>query len=338
MKLRPMQDMKDPRSAEATLPVVFAYHLNGRGGAELLEAQPVAEGHLPHEPYWVHLALDNPATRHWLEHYAKLEENIIDALLVDQPRPRVTEREEGSIIVFRGVNYDETEEPEDMVSIRMFVDKHRIISVRKRKLLAVHDMREAFARDSGPNSTGEFVAMLADFLTTHMEPALGDLQDMIDDAEQAVLEEPDQKLRMNIIDIRKQAILFHRYIAPQRDALGRLKLSERKWLSESDKKLLLECFDRMSRYVEDIQAVRERAQIVHDELTFVLTDRLNKNTFLLSVVSAIFLPLTFLTGLIGMNVKGIPGAEDPQAFWYITGGLLVLAGMQILFLKLKRLI
>jgi zinc transporter len=336
MKLRFMQDVPDPKSAESPSAIVFAYHLNGHGGAEIMEPSQVSQGELPREPYWVHLALDDAGTRHWLEHHAKLEENVIDALMVDQPRPRVAETDEGSVIVFRGINFNADEEPEDMVSIRMFIDKHRIISVRKRKLMAVHAMRDALARGVGPNTTGEFVSMLADFLTTHMEPALAELHDMIDDAEEAVLDSPDQRLRLNIIDIRKQAILFHRYIAPQRDALGRLKLSERKWLSESDKKLLLECFDRMTRYVEDIQAVRERSQIVHDELSFALSDRLNKNTFLLSIVSAVFLPLTFFTGLIGMNVRGIPGAESPQAFWYITSGLFVVVGFQLLWLKLKK--
>ncbi|MFZ4126281.1 MAG: CorA family divalent cation transporter, partial [Rickettsiales bacterium] len=117
---------------------------------------------------------------------------------------------------------------------------------------------------------------------------------------------------------------------------ARMKLSEQKWLHIADKRLLQECYDRMTRYVEDLDAVRDRAQIVHDELVFSLNDKLNKNTFLLSTISAIFLPLTFFTGLLGMNVRGIPIADNPMAFWYVVAFICVCTGVQIIFFKFSR--
>ena len=66
------------------------------------------------------------------------------------------------------------------------------------------------------------------------------------------------------------------------------------------------------------------------------TYRLNKNMYILSVISAIFLPLGFLTGLLGINVGGIPGAENVDAFWIFSGGLVTLViGLLSLFKVLK---
>jgi zinc transporter len=169
-----------------------------------------------------------------------------------------------------------------------------------------------------------------------MEPTLNLLNDQIDAAEEQILGDPDAKLRNEIVDIRKQAIIFHRYLAPQRDALARLKLSEQKWIHKAEKRLIQECYDRITRYVEDLDAVRDRSQIVQDELVYTINEKLNKNTFLLSTISAIFLPLTFFTGLLGMNVEGIPMASNPLSFWYVIGFICFCTGIQILLFKRSR--
>ena len=65
----------------------------------------------------------------------------------------------------------------------------------------------------------------------------------------------------------------------------------------------------------------------------ILAGKLNKNMYVLSVISAIFLPLGFLTGLFGINIGGIPGVEDPNAFWVFSGILVVIVSLQIWIFK-----
>jgi zinc transporter len=90
------------------------------------------------------------------------------------------------------------------------------------------------------------------------------------------------------------------------------------------------------RYVEDLDAVRERAQIVKDELSNILSDRINKNMYILSVIAAIFLPLGFLTGLLGVNVGGIPASDNPYGFYIVSGFLMLLVIIQIFLFKKLR--
>jgi len=89
------------------------------------------------------------------------------------------------------------------------------------------------------------------------------------------------------------------------------------------------------RFIEDLDAIRERSQVVQDELQNLLADQLNKRTYLLAIVAAIFLPLSFLTGLLGINVAGIPGAENPWAFAIVVGGLVAVVGLQAWYLHKK---
>jgi zinc transporter len=138
------------------------------------------------------------------------------------------------------------------------------------------------------------------------------------------------------VDIRSKAISLRRYIAPQRDVLIHILGTNLGWIKQSHQRALHESYDIITRHLEDLESVRERSILVKDELSNMLNEKLNKNMYVLSVISAIFLPLTFLTGLLGINVAGIPGAENPQAFGIFCTLLFGLVVAQyFIFKKLK---
>jgi len=286
---------------------------------------------------WVHLDANDPKTRKWLKtEITYLDNIIIDALLAEETRPRIIEYATGALLILRGVNLNKDAKPEDMISIRLWIDEHRIISIQRRPLKAIKDIQELLAQGKGPKNSGDFIAMLSSRLFERMEPVFLELDENLDNIEERLLDNPDIAERGLITQIRKQAIVFRRYIAPQRDVIGHLRTSDMKWLSDTHKRRLQESYDRVVRYVEDLDTIRERAQIVKDELASILSDRMNKNMYVLSVIAAIFLPLGFLTGLLGINVGGLPGVENPNAFYIFSGILIVIVAMQIwLFKKMK---
>lgn len=317
--------------------ILLAYGLDGKGGGKALVGDAVSTLIESKKLGWVHMDATNPETRKWLNNETPYLDNfIINALLEDETRPRMTQHQDGVLMILRGVNLNENAEPEDMISIRLWIDKHRIISLQRRQLKAVHDIEESLAAGNGPKNSGEFIGALSAALFKRMDPVLTELDDETDSSEEKILANPDNELRNNIIDIRMRAIVLRRYIAPQRDAIAQLKMANLKWLSENDKRNLQESFNQLTRYVEDLDAIRERAQIIKDELANILADKLNKNMYVLSVIAAIFLPLGFLTGLLGINIGGIPGADNPDAFWIFLGGMTVIVAIQIyIFKKLK---
>ena len=248
--------------------ILLAYKFDGNGGGTPLTEEHVSKHTKNHELSWVHLDADHPNTVSWLEEeIAYLDPFIINALLEEGTRPRVVQINEGVLLILRGVNLNENADPEDMVSIRLWIDKHRIISVRRRKMKAVVDMEDKIKAGKGPKNAGDFVCMLALRLFERIEPVLSALDEATDDIEEKVLEEADTSLREGIIDVRKQAIMFRRYMAPQRDAIGSLRMTDLSWLDEIHKRNLQEAYHHLMRYVEDLDAVRERAQIVKDELS-----------------------------------------------------------------------
>ena len=288
---------------------------------------------------WVHLDANIAASRLWLEkEISYLDQIILDALHADDPRPRILEFDQGILLILRGVNLNENAAPEDMISIRLWIDEHRIISLSRRPLKAVKDLHERLLEGKGPQNAADFLIALTTRLLERMEPIFAALDESLDEIEEEIIEEPDVKKRHEITTIRKQAIMFRRYIAPQRDVIAQLRVSELQWINAAHKRQLQETWNHVQRYLEDLDEIRERASVVKDELTNTLADQMNKNTYILSVIAAVFLPLGFLTGLLGINIAGIPGAEYPHAFTVFCAILIVIVIAQAaLFRKMKWL-
>jgi zinc transporter len=317
--------------------IVLSHVFDGKGGATPFDSENISVKDKSKNLKWVNLDATHPDTRTWLQsEISHLDLFITEALMEDETRPRMTQINDGVLLILRGVNLNDNADPEDMVSIRLWVDEHRIISVRKRRLKTVVDISEKLKLGKGPKNSGEFVCMLVSGLFAKMGPVLTALDETTDNVEEQILENADKSLREAITGIRKDAIMLRRYMAPQRDAIGQLRMCDVDWLSDTNKRQLQEAYNNVTRYVEDLDAIRERAQIVKDELTNILADRLNKNMYILSVIAAIFLPLGFLTGLLGINVGGLPGANNDYAFAMFSLILVFLVFMQVLiFKKLK---
>lgn len=315
--------------------LVCAYRLDGQGGAEALDWKTLPSG-ADAANTWVHLYLEDEDARNWLLEESGIPPVAAEALLYEETRPRCTPIGDGLLLNLRGVNMNPGADPEDMVSIRLYLDKDRIVSARRRKLITIADIRERLHTGSGPKNSSEFLLDVTSHLLDRMGPVIADLDDAIDAIEDRVLADTQSSIRGELWQLRRQAIALRRYISPQRDAMARLVTERISWIDSQTGQRLREIADRITRYVEDLDSGRERASIVQDELTTRLSEQMNRNIYVLSVIAGIFLPLSLLTGLLGINVGGIPGDKWPWAFTVVTIGLIVVGFIEyFLFRRLK---
>ena len=107
--------------------------------------------------------------------------------------------------------------------------------------------------------------------------------------------------------------------------MTRLHNEPLEWFGEKPKFQLRELSERTDRFIEALASTRDRAAITQGELDNRLSGEMNKAMYVLSIVAAIFLPLSFFTGLLGINVGGIPGAENKWAFLFVTFLLIMIA-------------
>jgi zinc transporter len=282
---------------------------------------------------WVHLDAVNETALNWLEHNSGLSSMVKEALLEQGTRPRSAVAESGMIVIFRGVNCNPGADPEDMVAIRMFITEQRIITMRRHRVRAIQDVHETLMSGNGPTTVGEFFVAVVDRITDRIGDIVIDIEDRVTELEDTVVSAETAELRPRLAELRRESISLRRYIAPQRDMLSRLIHERIAWLTEQDKTMLRETAERTARYVEDIDAARERALIAQEELNSRLAEQMNRAMYTLSIVAAIFLPLGLLTGLLGINVGGIPGTESPWAFLIVTVFLFLMAVFLIIWFK-----
>ncbi len=316
--------------------LVFSYLIDGDGKGSRFDWAEVATWNPGDGLLWVHLNRDSEDSRHWLREQSGLDPLVVDALLAEDTRPRCAQMGGGVMLFLRGVNLNPGANPEDMVSIRVWLEESRIITVRIRRLLSVDDLRTAIEQGHGPTSTGDFVVQLAQRLVSRMAGVIGDIDDEVDALQDRVLVEESRQLRAQLNDLRREIIALRRYVAPQRDALAQLTVMRTSWFDDRDLLRLREEADRVTRYVEDLDAARERAAVTQEELGNKLSEQLNSRMYVLSVVAAVFLPLGFLTGLFGINVGGIPLADNPRGFVDILIVLLLITGLQVLLFRWRR--
>lgn len=318
--------------------LICAYHFDGHGHIKKLKPSEV-EASINEEGFtWVHMNYHADAVQVWLRNEAGLDMLSCEALLAKETRPRVAETERGTLLFLRAVNMDPASEPEDMISIRMWIEPKRVISVRMRKLKAVDDLRHGFETGKQiPRVPGELIAQLTRMMLIDMETVVSRIEDIMDDVEARLLKDSRDKMRHTLADQRTRTIELRRYIAPQRDVITQLMNSGHKWLNKNAIAQLREDHDIATRLVETLDVDRERAAIMQEELRTMLSDQLNRNIYTLSIISAIFLPLHFVAGVLGMNVNGIPYSHHPDAFFFVLGLMSVAVGIQIMIFKRLRL-
>ena len=153
---------------------ICAYTLNGDGSGTALDQAGLTSRAGADKPIWVHLSARSAEARRWLTNDAELpDETLIDALLAEDTRPRMQTREDGVLLILRGVNLNDNAEPEDMVSIRIWVESHRFISVQLRTLGGVEDMRQRIESGIGPTDIGDLLTTFIEGSIVRMSPVMG---------------------------------------------------------------------------------------------------------------------------------------------------------------------
>jgi zinc transporter len=271
---------------------------------------------------WIHVESDSEAERS-----ALLGPDIPDvaanALIATETRPRCDRIEDGAIVNLRGPAAEGIEESDRLLSIRMWVRRAKVNSVTRLPLaatgLVVEQMKAGLILDPG-----DLVAAFARTISKQLDPQVAALGDTLDDCETQMDPRQVWRLRSMIAKIRSEAIAFRRFVAPDRDALLTLAQQDFEWLADEDRLHIREAADRFARMAEELEAVRERAALLHEQLTDLRAEDLDQRSLLISVVAFIFLPLTFITGLLGMNVEGIPYAHTHWAFWGVVAFCVIL--------------
>lgn len=284
---------------------------------------------------WLHFDLADPDLADWCK--AQLPGIPGQALLQSETRPRCDVFEDGLILNLRTANRNPGAEAAEMPSLRIWVTSRTIITVRSRKTFALDAFRAECSTGFGPHSPGQFLHRLINGLALHTRDVVLGLS-----AETEALEEMTEDGALPAAEAlkaaRRNVLKLHRYLEPQREALLNLQETETALFSESEQLHLREAVNLFTLSAETLQSLTGRLAVLRDHTDAELARQMGRNSYALSVVAALFLPLGFLTGLFGVNLAGIPGAGSLLAFPILCLSLLGLGAGMLLAMRWLRLL
>lgn len=298
--------------------LVYAYLFDGRGGGAALDWAGIERWTPDDGVLWINLDYAGPEAQGWLAIRAGLDPIVRDALLDHDPRPRALPIGDALLLIIRAINLNVGAEPEDMVSLRCWIEPRRIITLRHRPVRMARSLAEDVARGKGPSSPGGFVTEAVERCLEPLITVVDQIDDAVARAEAQVLSAHGERLRHELADLRRRAISLRRFIGPQREAFTRLAAATPSWLGDQERARLRESADRLTRTVEELDAARDRAAVAHEEMATRIGEITNRRLYVLSILSAIFLPLGFIADIFGVSVGGVPGRDVSWGFWALV--------------------
>jgi zinc transporter len=310
-------------------PILFAYELSETGRRNLLEGDKLEQAFAEKRPIWVHLQTMHPQAKRWLQAHLAHEDSLAwRSLLRAKTRPHAEVLGHGLLLVLRAANLNPESNRADMVSLRIWIQANVVITLERRPVKAIRDMAHHLENGTGPKNLLAFLPFLIDCILNNLEPVLTALDAETNHMEEHLLDIRTSTGMAKVPDLRKQTLLFRRNMSAERDAMKTLLQLDYFLVQDiRTKKALKEQLHRITHFIEDLEMMQERSQIVQDELRHRLNDRINKSNLWLSVVATVSIPLMFITGLWGMNFTHIPFSDDPNGFWWAALLALVLGGL-----------
>jgi zinc transporter len=308
---------------------------DGRGGVRKLEETEEADYTVPARGYALVAGnLRAPEFKVWLK--KEVGDFNAELLTVPNTRTRCTVLDDRAMVVLRVARPGA--EPEDVGRqlLSLLIEKGRVIVASELNIVDLLGLGQWQQTHHAPVSPADLVARLALRAADRMEPLIERMGDSLDDVEETLMMGKRQNIGAKLARLRRTLIQLRRLIWPQRDVLNTLEIEELSFLTARDRVRLREASARTARLGDELTSLSERAVLVHEQILDTRAEQMNQTMLVLAAVTVVFMPLTVISGILGMNVSGIPFHDSPWSFWVVTGGLAALGTGLVLWMKGKK--
>ncbi len=275
-----------------------------------------------HTVSWIDvLGLGNMATWEALSSIFDLHQMLVEDVVNVPQRPKIEHYQDRLLIITIMVvlNKDRTGFSKEQVSL--VLGKNYLLTIQEEpEEDCFHGVRQRIAVDRGiiRKQGADYLAYcLLDAIVDGFFPVLEYYGELIEDLEEEVMIRPDRSTLEKIYKIRRELLTIRRAIWPQRDAINSLIRDGSDLISSEVQVYLRDCYDHTVQVMDMVETYRELATGLMDVYLSAVSNKMNEIMKLLTVVSAIFIPLTFIAGVYGMNFdRSKSSLNMPELGWY----------------------
>jgi magnesium transporter len=241
-------------------------------------------------------------------------------------------------IVLHGIDLTKGRERFATRDVDFFLGRNYLVTIHDGESRSIGRLRELCDRHERILSEGPVALLhrIVDTMVDNYRPAIEGLENRLNKLEDMAFTGHEQIVR-RIIQLKRELGTLRRVILPQRDVIGRLARREYPAISDEMAFRFRDVYDHMARYADEAMLFQERVTGIHEINLATVSHRLNRVMKVLTVMSTIFMPLTVLTGMWGMNVQlpHLPGPDADQ-FWWVMGSMLAVTGAMLALFRSKK--
>ena len=261
-----------------------------------------------------------------------LEENfnfhhlaVEDCVSSETHPPKIDDYDDYLFIIVHGINHVVESDIVETAELAIFLGSHFVISSHRFPLYSVEAIIRRIEDDGRPMRSGaDFLAhAIIDALIDNVLPTVDRMSDIAEEIEEEAIRNPQQLTLEAIIKLKRSALRVHRVIAPQREVLNRLSRGEFPLIKKKMQIFYRDIYDHLMRIEELNQTIRDRADNAVATYMSSVANRQNDTTKVLSIVATIFLPLTLVAGIYGMNFEYMPELKVPWAYFAVLGFIVI---------------
>jgi len=282
---------------------------------------------------WVVLDGRDIADRTWLESTGPFND-ALRAIITSAPQHNEHVHLEAAIVMSLARKDDAA--GNDTLGMHVVIEAHRIATVCYGMERLVGDVYEREIAYGSPTSISRILSLLVAALIKQLKPELTNLDEKIDALEDAAMRDGNENIDDQVVMAGQQILALRRFFSPLNYEINYLAFNPDDLPGGADPRFLRRAAESLTRLVGGLDAAHHRALLMLNQLGNRDTSRLEKSMHKLTLIATVFLPMGFLTGLLGINVAGVPGTHDPYAFWLVCGVLVAIAISAILVIRWRR--
>ena len=289
-------------------------------------------------PIWLHFNLADTRATNWIAACEAIPLDARELLLDHDALARHEIAENGLALVIGDLHHDFNGDPEGFGTLRVYIDRHMLITGRHRPLKAVDQLRREMVAGLEVTTSSDLFARLIELLAGTFQRVIKEHADIVDDAEDQILAGHVRDQGAELGRVRRLLARLRRHVNGERHALAQSLARVHRWAGNSDTTELRQAIERLDGTAQDLELVQERARLLQEEIGGRLGEATNRNLYLLSVMTTVLLPINLITGIFGMNTGGLPWSHTEDGFWHAVIFMLIGIAISLGLLRRNRIL
>ena len=283
--------------------------------------------------YWIDFDQATPKENSLLSNFFHFHPLAIEDCLMRLQRPKVDYYDDTHFLVVHKMNASELEAEE----VNIFLADQFIVTYHKTAVPELEIARKRIINQGTTWERGSYYAMyqVVDKLVDSYFPMVYNIEDHLNEMEDQLNYQKNAKAMNDVFDLRSDLLHIRRIVLPMRDLLYRIMNSGRLGLAGPERAYFGDIHDHLVKLTEMIESNRELTADMRDSHMSMNAVRMNSIMMILTIVSTIFIPLTFIAGVYGMNFAHMPELEWHYGYYIVLACMFVIALSMIAWFKIK---